>query len=572
MKNILKNRIGQWLFSLFIIASNPLFSCTSILVTKGASRDGSIFVTHSDDNYLSDSRIIYVPANDYPEGSKRPVFFSGASNGTPEAVRYAGIFRGPNYIDPSKPETIPIGWIDQVPHTYAYFDGSYAIMNEHQLMIGESSCGAKIEPNPKKGERIFYSADLSRVALERTTSARDAILLMGRLIDQYGYYGSGECLIVADKEEGWVFEMCGGTMDGKSGLWVAKKVPDGEIFATANEFRIREIDPNDPNMMYSKNLFDEVQKRGWWNPKAGPLDWLKAVSFGEMNHPYHALRRIWRVFSIFAPSARFSPWVKDGFTKDYPFSIKPDRKISLFDLMAIHRDHYEGTEFDLTQGIAAGPFGCPDRYSGPYDGDTENVLQDKKMWGAWERSISHYTCGCIWINQARSFFPDPIGGICWFGPSVPCNTCFVPFFVGVSDLPKNYQLGSSLEFDHTSAWWIFNFVSNWSLIKFSQMKTDIRTLQKSIETKEIQEVLEMSQHATSLLQQNPCTCQEYLTEFCSQNCKNVLTQWQKLSTQLIVKYDKGFVNQPKFAEETGYIENWLKKTDYQRGPISYKKS
>ena len=234
--------------------------------------------------------------------------------------------RGPGYGEPGLPQSKPLGSIPQVAHTYAYFDGNYGIMNEHQLGIGECTNGAKVEPEPDPGKRIFYSAELSRVALERCKKAREAVRLMGELIEQYGYYGTGETPLVADTEEGWVFEMCGYDEKGTGGLWVAKKVPDGEVFVAANEFRIREIEPDDPDTMYSKNLFEAVREKGWWSPEDGKLDWLKAVSNGEYSHPYYSLRRVWRAMSRMAPSMKLPAWVEDGFTRAYPFSIKPEKR------------------------------------------------------------------------------------------------------------------------------------------------------------------------------------------------------------------------------------------------------
>ena len=162
-------------------------ACTTILVTKGASRDGSVMISHSDDDELGDQRIIYVPAADHKPGSKRPVYYDPVAFEV-NTVRYVGTSRGPGYDTPGLPKTESLGYIDQVPHTYAYFDGNYGIMNEHQLMIGECTDGAKIELKPQKGKRIFYSAELSRVALERCKKARDAVELIGELIDKYGYY------------------------------------------------------------------------------------------------------------------------------------------------------------------------------------------------------------------------------------------------------------------------------------------------------------------------------------------------------------------------------------------------
>ena len=565
-----KNRFFMFFGYILVGISSSLFPCTNILVTKGASVDGSLFLSHSDDGSLTDQRIIYVPAQDHKTKSKRPVHYDTVAFGI-SSIRYVGTDRGPGYEDPTLPPSQIIGSIDQVPHTYAYFDGNYGIANEHQLLIGEATDNAKFEPEPKGGERIFYSPELSRVALERCTKAREAIQLMGDLIDSYGFYGPGETLLVGDPEEGWVMEICAGTSDVSKGLWVAKKIPDGEVFVAANEFRIREIDPNDSDTMFSKNLFDELQKSGWWNPKDGKLDWLKAVSNGEYNHPYYSLRRVWRVMQRLKPSKHFSSWVKDGFTKEYPFSIKPDRKLSLSDIMALHRDHYEGTPFDMTQGLAAGPFGCPYRYGGPYDGKSENVTQDRKMWGAWERAISVYNIGFIYINQARSFLPDPIGGICWIGPDKPFLTCFAPFYVGINKLLTAYQLGNPLQFDRNSAWWTFNFVSNLAALKFSYMKEDILSKQKEIENQEISTIPSIDAKALSIYHQDPAAASEFLTNYCTTNGADVVQQWSDLSKMLIVKYNDGYVNIPDLAKEVGYPTEWLKKVGYDRGPIKYEK-
>ncbi len=193
-----------------LVGFTSLFACTTMIITKCASSDGSVFVAHSDDSEMFDNRLVYVPAADHKPGSMRPVYYDAASLGNrPEfnagvLRRYIGKERSHVYNDPDQPQSIPLGFIPQVAHTYAYFDGSYGIMNEHQLMFGEATNGAKITAEPKPGKLIFYSAELSRVALERTKTAREAIKLIGELIETYGYYGTGETLPVADKHEGWV--------------------------------------------------------------------------------------------------------------------------------------------------------------------------------------------------------------------------------------------------------------------------------------------------------------------------------------------------------------------------------
>ena len=552
-----------------IVLTLPVFACTTIIAGKKATADGSLIVSHSDDNEMYDQRIVYVPAMDHPKGSKRPVYydkncFGGGTN------RYIGTSRGPGYETPGTPDK-PIGYIDQVPHTYAYFDGNYGIMNEHQLMFGECTNGSKLEPKPEPGKLIFYSAELSRVALERCKTSREAVKLMGKLIEEHGYYGTGETLLVGDPNEGWVFEMCA-SPGKKGGLWVAKRVPDDEMFAAANEFRIRDIDPKDPNIMYCKDLFKITKKAGWYDGK-GKFDWLRVVSYGEYNHPYYSLRRIWSVFRRAKPSANFSPWVKDGFTRDYPFSIKPDKKLSVRDVMALHRDHYEGTQFDMRKGIAAGPFGTPNRYIGKYDGNQNDVGKPgQKVLGAWERPVSVFYCGYVYVNQGRSWLPNDIGGVCWFGMDKPYETCFVPFYAGITKFPDTYCKGTTKKFDRKFAWWAFNFVSNYADIKYSYIIKDIQKKQKEIEDREFDNQKKIEKEALKLYNDNPLKAKAYLTNYCDKNANKAVEEWWDLAFYLIGKYADGYINVPKVGKEVGYPKWWLKDVHYNQGPTTYKKT
>ena len=482
-----------------------------------------------------------------------------------------GSSRGPAYENPALPQTEPLGYIDQIPHTYAYFDGNYGIMNEHQLMIGECTDGAKVEPEPEPGKRIFYSAELSRVALERCTKAREAIELMGKLIDEYGYYGTGETLLVADTEEAWVFEMCPGPEE-TYGLWVAKKVPDGEFFVAANEFRIRDVVPGTPDLLYSPRLFEAAEKAGWWNPQDGPLDWLRAVSLGEYNHPYYSLRRVWRTLSRVAPSLGLSPWVEDGFTRDYPFSVKPDRKLSVADVMDLYRDFYQGTEFDQTKGLAAGPFGNPKRFLGPYDSEQGDVGDpNKKMEGAWERPISSLKCGYSYICQGRGWLPDPIGGVAWIGLDEPYTTCYIPFYCGVTALPESFQYGTTQKFELRSAWWAFNFGSEAADRNYTLISADIQKKQAEIENDELAMQPALDQGALTLYRDHPDLARQFLTESCISNAEHVLRVWWQMVSVLIAKYNDGYINDPNPAGEIGYPKWWRDAVGYQFGPVSYKK-
>ena len=562
---------------LITLQAHPVISCTTMLITKGASADGSVMVAHSDDSELFDQRLVYVPAADHAPGSMRPIYYDASSLGDRPQYhsyllrRYVGTDRGPVYVDPNLPQSIPLGYIPQVAHTYAYYEGSYAIMNEHQLMFGECTNGTKIQPEPVPGKLIFYSAELSRVAAERCKTAREAVELIGHLIETYGYYGTGETLPIGDTKEGWVIEMAP-SPEGKGGLWVAKKVPDGEVFVAANELRIRQINPNDPDTLFSKNLHKIAEKHEWWNPTDGPLDWLKTVSQGEYSHPYYSLRRVWRLQQRIAPSQQKTPWVTDGFSEKFPLFLKPDSKLDVADVMDLYRDYYQGTEFDLSKGVTAGPFGLPYRYPGPEDagGDTGNP--DAKLKGAWERPISIYRCGFSYVCQARHWLPDPIGGIVWFGPDEPMTTCYVPFYVGATSIAKPYYTCDTTKFSQDSAWWAFNFVANWAALKYSYMLKDIQAKQEEIEQAEFASVKAMDQEALALYQKDPAQARELLTTFSKNQANQVVKIWWNLAWDLVARYDDGYVNEPgKMAQEVGYPKEWYQRSNWPKGPIKYAK-
>ncbi|QVL36868.1 dipeptidase [Aminirod propionatiphilus] len=551
-------------------------ACTTIIVTRGASKDGSVMVSHSDDNDLSDQRIVYVPAQDYAPGSMRPVYCSAVAMGDfPEYNSYGhrrmvAPERAPAYGGEGEP-SIPLGQIPQVPHTYAYFDGNYGIMNEHQLLFGECTDGSKVTPGPEPGRRILYSSELSRIALERCRTAREAIALMGDLIERYGLYGTGETLPVADREEGWVMEMAP-SPDGEGGLWVAKKVPDGEVFVAANQFRIRQIDPDDPDVMFSKNLHEVARRHGWWNPEEGPLDWLRTVSLGEYNHPYYSLRRVWRVFSLIAPSKGFSPWVEDGFTAAYPFSVRPDAKLDVRDVMALHRDHYEGTEFDLTRGVAAGPFGYPDRFYGPYDGAGDVGDPSRRLDGAWERPLSVTYCGYAFVAQARSWLPDEVGGLLWLGLDKPSDTVFIPYHAGLTGLPESVEVVDTARFSRESAWWAFNFLSNYAGLKYSYMHAEIVELREELEKGFLQDLAVAERRALALLAVDAAKARAYLTELARRNTADTLARWWGLADHLIVKYNDGLLNEEgKMGQPLGYPRDWLSTTSWPTGPTTYER-
>lgn len=561
-----------------LVAVTPALTCTTMIATPGATADGSMLVAHSDDDELGDQRLIYVPSK--VQKGERTIYSDFL-----EYPRIVTDDRGPGY-DTGGEKTKPLAHIPyeeiwkllgrKQERSFAYFDGNYGIMNEKNLMMGECTNGANFEPDAMpeakngKPQRIFYSSELSRIALENCATAREAVKLMGALIDEYGFFSTGETLLVGDENEAWVFEMCALPDKRHHSAWVAKRVPDGEYFVAANTFRIRDVIKNDPdNFLYSEHLIPGLKKVGWWDEKKqGTIDWLRAVSPGEYNHPYYSLRRIWRAMDRVNPDLGLSPWVKDTYTRYYPFSIKPKTKLTTLDVFSLYRDHYEGTEFDLTKGVAAGPYGDPHRFVGPYDGNQNNVDKNKKFYGAWERAISVFYQGYTFVCQTRPDAPEMTKGVLWFGPDVSYTTCFTPFFSKMANLPNSYQSVDPKKYAPYSAWWQFNLLGNWSRLNYQRMtQVDIIPVQKKLENEAYAGMLAMDEAVAG---KSETQARKLITEFSTRVADNTVNRWRELTYKLIGKYSDGYINVPgKSAIPIGYPAQWLNRTDYENGPTSY---
>ena len=552
---------------IFMLISAPVSACTIFAVTPGASEDGSMYVGHTNDgvgfdwrNY-DDISLIYIPAADHAPGEKRAVVFdpnsgSDAAGHTPDGSSKA-----------------VLGYIDQVPHTYAYYTASYGMMNEHQLVSGECTDYAKIQLGAEEGKRIFYSSELSNVALERCTTAREAVELVGELIETYGYYGTGETLIFADPKEAWVIEMCS-SPEGTGGLWVAEKIPDGEVFAAGNEFRIREVVPDNPDILYATDLFRIAGENGMWSSADGTFDWLEATSYGEYSHPYYSLMRVWSIQHRLAPSLGLRPYVENSYTREYPFTIAPDAKVNLTTAFSLFRDHYEGTEFDLTTGVAAGPFGNPYRYLGPADAHTDfqNETSIEVRPGANPRPVSAVFCAYSYVAQARSSLPDPVGGVLWFGPAVTYETVYTPMYAGALNLSIPYTIGDRKVYNPNAAYWTFDLVTNWAMLHYDRMIVDIQAKQAELEAESIEGVKITDGRATELMQAgDEAKARQVLTNFTVERGDDIINEWKTLTGMLVVKYANGLITNPETEsiEESGYPAWWYDAADYQYGPRVY---
>ena len=374
----------------------------------------------------------------------RPVFFS------PENYpRYVGTARGDieEYKarkDLGQPDEFkPIGYIPQVEHTYAYFEETYGALNEHQLGIAESTCSGVFGTKPRGhgGEALFSIDALSQIAMERTKTARAAVKLMGSLAEAHGFYGPGsfegtaESLFVSDPEEIWIFHILPDPT-GRSAIWAAQRVPPGHVVVGANAFIIREVNVSDStNFLASGSTFTVAQERGWWDPSFGALlDFTAVYSDGEYDHKYYTGRRLWRAYELLVPGTKLEPMYAEYRTsRPYPVTLAAAGAVSLQDVLKVLRDHYEGTQFDMTKGLAAGPFGSPNRFGA---GAGERLVP-----GNWERSIALYRTTDAYVAVSAGAGD----GVLWFGPGAAHGTVFVPLKVGMARVPHPYSHGNPME-------------------------------------------------------------------------------------------------------------------------------
>lgn len=518
---IIELKITAVILLIFILMSESADACTSVIVTKGASKNGACIISYScDGEFLAKLRM--RPAKDYGPGEMM------------EIISYDG-----NKIS-----------IPQVPHTYQVV----GLMNENQLAIGETTFDGRPELEDPNGLWDYYSLMLT--ALQRTKTAREAIKIMTDLAEEYGYGSTGESFSIADKEEAWIMEMIGPGPGGKGAVWVAVKIPDGNISAHANMSRIHNFPLDDPeNCIYSPNVISFAIEKGYYNPSSGRL-----FSFSEAYNPpteeqiRYSARRVWSIFRRAAPSMNLSPdyssCVKGS--EPYPLYIKPDNKLNVQDVIAFHRDHYEGTEFDMTKDLASGPFGSPDKWR-PIKWEVDSAKY------AWERPISTQQAGFVFVSESRAAIPDEIGGVYWYGPDNPYTNFFAPFYTSITELPVSYTVGNLNKFSRESAWWAFNFVANFANLRYSYMIQDIQKVQREIESIEFAQQKAIEETAMKLLKENPALVPKFLTKYCVDNAESNIRKWWELGDYLITKYNDGYIQDEKGRpQEVGYPQSWLK--------------
>lgn len=527
--------------------------CTVIMVGKDASVDGSVMTTHTCDCGFCDWTWRYVPAADHEPGEMRKIYrVDQYKTFSPEEGLKWDLYKN-NYSGLEIP---------QVPHTYAYVHGAFGYMNDQQLALGESTigCHEKIE-NPTPSAK-FDITMLTLIVMERCKTAREAIKLMGSLGEKYGYgfTDTGEMLALSDPNELWVFEILpvGPLWTPKSGkpgaIWCAQRVPDDHVSVCPNESRIGEIDLDNPDyFMASPNVISFAVEHGYYDPKSGEsFNWKKAYSPSEYSATSSngSRGRLWRFFDLVAPSRNFSP---DTPNMELPFSVKPEKKISVKDVMMMTRDKFEGTPFYPARGLQGGPFRNPNHL--PYG----FKLEDKSYDTA--RVISVNRAEYIAITQCRGWLPHPIGGIVWIAFGAQDTSCYMPFYAGITKIPKSFEIGDHWVFDRNSARWAFDYVDFHTQVLYSLAIEDVRKVQAKWEDGAVNRMLAIDKVALELYRQDPALVSEFLTNYCINNAKNVIDAWWELGNQLLVKYNHLWRYDTKTRKRIRleYPEWWLKE-------------
>lgn len=497
------------------------WACTNFLVTRGASADGSTMITYAADSHTLYGELYHQPAADYPEGAMRDI----------------------HEWDTGK----YLGQIPQPRHTYSVIGN----MNEFQLAIGETTFGGRPELGEQDGAIMDYGS-LIYVALQRAKTAREAIKVMTDLVEAYGYHSSGESFSIADPNEVWILEMIGKGKTAKGAVWVAVRVPDGYISGHANQARITTFAQNDPeNCVYAKDVVQFARDNGWYTGKDKDFSFSDVYAPVDFSGARFCDARVWagfnKVSSGMGQYANYAKGIVEHAGENHfpsnrmPLWVKPDKKLTVKDVMEMMRDHYEGTDLDMNHDLGAGPYGLPYRWRNmTWKSDSATYCH--------ERAISTQQTGFSFVAQCRSWLPAPIGGILWFGVDDTYSTCYAPMYCGITEIPECFRVGNGdmLNYSPTSAFWTFNKVTNFAYLRYDSMIKHIREKQSSIEGKFIGMTPAIDQAAKMLYEQSgPDKAREFLTTYSVNEANGMTAQWEKLFEYLLIKYIDGNVKKEK---------------------------
>ena len=500
------------LWAAFLVAAVAnTFACTNLIVGKNASADGSTIVSYSADSYGLFGELYHYPAATYKKGTLLDVYEW-------DTGKY-------------------LGKIEQARQTYNVIGN----MNEFQVTIGETTFGGRPELADSTG--IIDYGSLIYIGLQRSRTAREAIKIMTDLVQEYGYYSSGESFTIADPNEIWIMELIGKGPGIRGAVWVAVRVPDDCISAHANQSRIHQFDMNDKeNCLYSPDVISFAREKGYFSGVNKDFSFADAYAPLDFGARRFCEARVWSYFNMFTDQGKaFLPYIQGETNDPMPLFIKPNRKISVQDVQNAMRDHYEGTPLDISNDFGAGPYKTPYRLS------PLNFKVDGQEYFN-ERPISTQQSGFVFVAQMRASMPDAVGGVLWFGTDDANMTVFTPVYCCTDKVPVCYtRVGGAdyITFSWDSSFWIFNWVSNMVYPRYDLMIGDIRATQHELEGTFHEAQAGIESMATRLYQKNPDEAKAFLTNYTNMTAQSTFDTWKRLGEFIIVKYADGVIRKMK---------------------------
>ena len=508
-------------------------ACTNVIITKGASTDGSCMVSYAADSHLLYGELYFHPAADWKPGSMLAI----------------------TDWDSYK----PLGSIAQVAHTYQTMGN----MNEHQLIIGETTWGGREEQADTNGVMDYGS--LIYIGLQRARTAREAIDVIVSLANEYGYPSEGETFSIADPEEAWVMDIVGKGSDNKGIVWVARRIPDGYICAHANQARITRFPLDDPeNCLYAPDVISFAREKGWFEGEDADFSFRDAYNPVDFGGARACDARAWSAFNILC-DGQFTyeengqtvtrpamDWIEyvmgHELDNEMPLFVKPSRKISAKDVADVMRDHFEGTPMDMTQDIGAGGNACPYRW--------------RPMSFSWEgerycneRAIATQQTGFWFVAQARGWLPDEVGALVWFGCDDAATSYLTPIYVNSKEVPECLRVGNGdiLHYSPTSTFWICNRVANACYKMYNYMAPVARAAADAFENSQMAAVPEMDAKLAALVEKGRVRkARKLMTKYTVETAQKQFEAWKELEELLLVKFMDGNV---KAQEEDGSFKH-----------------
>lgn len=585
LRNILLSSFAVLMCS---ITANRADACTNVIVTKGASADGSCMVSYAADSHWLYGELYFKPQADWKVTDKLRVYDW-------DSGQYLGL-------------------IDQVEHTYK----TVGNMNEHQLIIAETTFGGRHGLNDPNG--IMDYGSLIYITLQRARTAREAIKVMAELTNKYGYFSEGESFSIVDKNEAWIMEMVGKGAEKKGSVWVALRVPDGYISGHANQSRIATFPLNDPeNCLYAEDVIDFARSKGWFSGEDSEFSFRDAYCPADFGALRGCEARVWSAFNILShgwftfEETKGNLVTKDAYSYvDYamghnpdnrmPLWIKPAKKVTVKNVADVMRDHYEGTPMDMTTDIGAGGNALPYRWR-PMDFEYEG----KKYTN--ERAIATQQTGFWFVGQARGNYPDVIGGILWFGTDDAATSYVTPIYSNTEKVPECFRQGNGnlLSYSATSSFWINNRISNACYRMYNIMAPYVRERIDKFENEQMEKVRQNDVKALELFKKSMDSAEKagkkkslaydvmadtgasfaavkrLLTSYSVKTAQDIFKQWQELEVTLTVKFIDGNVKAqnsdgtfkhtdfsagiPDELTQPGYTDTWKEAVVHFHGDV-----